>query len=139
MQWQTEYLDLCEEIEALELRAKDIEYQLKLARRVCFSGQMPGDSYARMPLDKALEVHDDVKERLLLLVDVIEHKKATKTQMEAHMARFRGLEYQVAYRRDIMHQSLKQIADDIGYSYSWVMKISMNTPRLKGRNKEESA
>lgn len=137
--WRTTYNDLCKEIEILELRASDLEFQMNMARKVCFRGFIT-DQYSRIPLDRALTSYDDVKEELLGVVAVLEHKLQTKRQIEQKMSEFDGLEYQVAFRRDVLRQPLDKIADDLGYSYNWIMKISSRTSiRAKGRKKAETA
>jgi hypothetical protein len=137
--WRSTYNDLCKEIEILELRAGDLEFQMKMARKVCFTGFI-NDQYSRIPLDKALHTYDDVKDELLAVESMLEHKRLTKRQIEQKMSEFDGLEYQVAYRRDVLRQPLDRIADDLGYSYNWIMKISARTTyRVKGRKKAEPA
>jgi len=137
--WRTTYNDLCKEIEILELRASDLEFQMNMARKVCFRGFIT-DRYSRIPLDRALTSYDDIKEELLGVVAILEHKLQTKRQIEQKMSEFDGLEYQVAFRRDVLRQPLDKIADDLGYSYNWIMKISSRTSiRTKGRKKAETA
>lgn len=135
---RTTYNDLCKEIEILELRAGDLEYQMRIAKSICFRGFVT-DQRSRIPLDKALTSYDNVKDELLGVVAILEHKQMTKRNIEQKMSEFDGLEYQVAYKRDILRQSLDKIADDLGYSYNWIMKISSRTNRIKGRNKAETA
>lgn len=128
MDWRTSYHDLCKEIEVLELRASDLEYQMKLARGTCFSGYVPSDhQIIKIPLDIALEHYDDIKDKLLEVIAVLEHKQMVKTQMEQRMDKFSGLEYQVAYMRDIKCMPLDAIADKLGYSYDWIKKVSRRT------------
>lgn len=137
--WRTTYNDLCKEIEILELRASDLEFQMNTARKICFRGYIT-DQYSRIPLDRALTSYDDVKEELLSVVAILEHKLQTKRQIEQKMSEFDGLEYQVAFRRDVLRQPLDKIADDLGYSYNWILKISSRTSnRAKGRKKAETA
>lgn len=130
MDWKTTYNDLCKEIEILELRASDLEFQMGLAKNVCFRGYVT-DKYSRIPLDKALHAYDNVKEQLLGVVAILEHKLQTKRSIEAKMNEFDGLEYQVAYRRDILRHSLDKIADDLGYGYDWIARISSRVKRTK--------
>lgn len=130
--WRTEYSDLCNEIEILEIRASDLERQLSSSWKQCYNG-------IQMPLDKAVVWNDEAKEKLLDVVNEIEHKKQTRMLIETKLGEFKGLEYQVAYNRDILRKPLTEIAEELGYSYGWIMKVSMRVKRLKGRKKEESA
>jgi SMC interacting uncharacterized protein involved in chromosome segregation len=112
---------------------------MRIAKSICFRGFVT-DQYSRIPLDKALNKYDDVKDELLAVVAMLEHKQQTKREIEKRMSEFDGLEYQVAYRRDVLRQPLDEIADDLGYSYNWIMKVSARTTfRAKGRKKAETA
>ena len=128
--WRTTYNDLCKEIEILELRASDLEFQMNMARKVCFRGYI-SDQYSRIPLDKALTSYDDIKDELLGVVAILEHKQQTKRQIEQKLGEFEGLEYQVAYKRDIQGKPLDVIADELGYSYNWILKVSSRVKRAK--------
>jgi hypothetical protein len=119
----------------LELRASDLEYELKRARHVCFSGQLPSDHMpVHVPLDKALRQYDDIKDRLRDVEETLFHKKGIKSQIEKRMIAFDGLEYQVMYKRDIEGKYLDQIADELGYSHAWIKKVSMRVKREPQRN-----
>lgn len=131
MQWQTEYFDLCDEIEIIQYRVKDLQKQMEIAHYECYTHHMP--------LDKSLNLYDNARERLNALMLVLDSKKTTKRLMEKTMEQFKGVAYQIAYRRDIKRQSLKEIADDLGYSYGWVRQISMNTKRVCLTSNEQSA
>jgi DNA-directed RNA polymerase specialized sigma24 family protein len=124
--WRQSYNDLCKEIEILELRASDLEFQMRIAKSICFRGFVT-DQYSRIPLDKALGQYDDVKDELLSVVAMLEHKQQTKQEMERRMNAFDGLEYKVAYMRDIQGKFLDQIADELGYSLDWIKKVSRRT------------
>jgi len=126
--WRTSYKDLCKEIEILELRASDLEFQLRIAKSVCFRGYVT-DQYSRVPLDKALTKYDDVKDELLAVVAILEHKQQTKAKMEQKMSEFDGLEYQIAYKRDIEGKPLYLIAEELGYSYDWIRRKSAGIKR----------
>lgn len=121
--WRTTYNDLCNEIEILELRASDLEFQMRIAKSVCFRGFIT-DQYSRVPLDKALMTYDNVKDELLGVVAVLEHKIQTRKQIGKKMQQFDGLEYRIAYYRDVLHWNLDKIAEEMGYTYSWVSKLS---------------
>lgn len=131
MHWEQEYFDLCDEIEILHLRVKDLEKQLEIAHDTCYGHSMP--------LDKALTFYDGARERLNTLMLLLDSKRTTKIMMERSMEQFKSVAYQVAYRRDIVRQSLKEIADDLGYSYGWVRQISMKAVRMKRTFNEQSA
>ena len=124
MHLQQSYVDLCEEIEGLKIVENDIRYQLKLAYKQCFTGKMPGESWSRLPLDKALESYDSVSERLANISEIIRHKEETKKLIEERLGRMTTLENQVMYRRTVMRQTLRQIADELGYTEGYVKNVS---------------
>lgn len=134
--WMSAYHDICNEAEILELRLKDLERQLKLARSVCFSGKMPSDFSVPcfIPLDKALEQYDAVKEKLLSCEQELTVKRELLREMDKRINRFRGIEYRVAYMRDIEKKSLYSIADELGYSYQHIRRISANIGKIQMPN-----
>ncbi|MEK8128369.1 sigma factor-like helix-turn-helix DNA-binding protein [Paenibacillus filicis] len=127
--WKTTYNDLVSEIEILELRYKDLDYQLKLAYRQCWNNQVP--------LDRSLAQHDRVKDEALAVAEVLEHKRKTRTLMEEKMFNFTGITEQIVVMRDIQHKPLKEIASELGYSYGWVRQMSSKAPRLFRVNKSK--
>ncbi|WHX50539.1 hypothetical protein QNH46_07795 [Paenibacillus woosongensis] len=119
------YNDITKEIEILELRLIDLEDELKEARKLCFSGRLPSDPLpVHVPLDKALEYYDAVVQRIGETSNRLEAKKLIRKKIEANIRGFQGIEYQVAYMRDIERKPLYKIADELGYSYDWIKKIS---------------
>ena len=124
VQWKQSYTDLCEEIEALQARAEGLEEQLKIAYKMCYDGKMPGDSFSRIPLDKAIESYDSVSTKLSQVYIILNKMKETKERMEKSIGKLTGLENQVAYRRTVMRQTIRQIASDMGYSEGYVRNVS---------------
>lgn len=109
----------------------DLEHQLKAARALCFSGQLPSDPLpVHVPLDKALAMYDDIVARIRDVSAEKERREATKRQIDRLLRQFEGLEMKVAYMRDIERKPLLQIADEIGYSLDWIKKISSRIKRV---------
>lgn len=129
MHWKQSYLDLCEELDALQARAEELEAQIKLAYKLCYDGKMPGDSFSRLPLDKAIESYDTVAAKLSQVMAWIELKKQAKDRMEKSVGNMKGIENQVAYRRTIMRQSIRQIANEMGYTEGYVKNVSYRIVR----------
>ncbi|MNO23024.1 hypothetical protein D3C76_128160 [compost metagenome] len=135
MEFQQSYGDLCREIEILELRLDDLEQDLKRARKICFSGQLPSDPLpVHVPLDKALEEYDIVVAKIIEATSQLEVKRLVKSKMENNLNKFEGLEYQVAYMRDIQGLPLYKIAEQLGYSYDWIRKVSS---RIKAQRRHK--
>lgn len=132
------YYDICKEIEILELRLDDLEAELKAARKLCFSGTLPSDTMSvHVPLDKALEKYDAVVAKIRETSDQLTRKKLIQQRIESSIRDFQGIEYQVAYMRDIEGKPLYKIADELGYSYDWIKKISSRIRKVKNRKAKE--
>lgn len=129
------YNDITKEIEILELRLIDLEAELKEARKLCFSGQLPSDPLpVHVPLDKALEYYDAVVEKIGETSNRLAAKKLILQKIEANIRDFQGVEYQVAYMRDVEGLPLYKIADKLGYSYDWIRKVSS---RIKAQRRHK--
>lgn len=123
MQWRETYNDLCEEISALEHRAEDLSDQLKTAYKMCYDGKMPGDSFSRIPLDRALETYDSVQEKLNVVLEWLEKKRQVKSEMDAHLANMESLENRVSFMRRGQRKSVRQIANELGYSEGHIYNV----------------
>jgi DNA-directed RNA polymerase specialized sigma subunit len=134
------YYDITKEIEIYELRLIDLEAELKAARKLCFSGQLPSDPMpVHVPLDKALEQYDAVVAKIREVSDHLAQKKLIRQRIEQNIRDFQGIEYRVAYMRDIEGKPLYQIADELGYSYSFISKISSRIRKSAKRVKDKVA
>lgn len=132
MDWRTSYHDLCQQIEILELHAEALTYQLKRARTLCFTGMLPSDPMpVHVPLDKALGRYDDVREKLQEIAETLEQMKHIRAQMEKRYSALEGLEYKVAYMRDVERKTLQQISNELGYSFNWISKVSSKIGKKK--------
>jgi len=126
------YYDITKEIEILELRLMDLENELKVARKLCFSGQLPSDPLpVHLPLDKALVQYDNVVQKIQETSSRLAEKQLIKRRIEDNIRDFKGVEHQVAYMRDIQGKSLGKISDELGYSYSFISKISCRIKSAK--------
>ncbi|MEF2969250.1 hypothetical protein V3851_26105 [Paenibacillus sp. M1] len=129
------YNDITKEIEILELRLIDLEAELKEARKLCFSGQLPSDPLpVHVPLDKALEYYDAVVIKIGETSNRLAAKKLIRQKIETNIRDFQGIEYQVAYMRDVEGLPLYKIADKLGYSYDWIRKVSS---RIKAQRRHK--
>lgn len=141
----TAYYEVCKEIELLEERLDGLDDEMRLLNRqmsgrpatklvASYSG-MPGAQFvARFELQfqRCLEISEKIDE----VKDILNLKNDLKKRMEAKMRGYDGLEYKVAYMRDVQRLKLYEIADNLGYSYNWIMKISSRTShRSVGRMK----
>lgn len=110
----------------------DLEMQLKAARKVIHTGMMPSDpAPVHVPLDKALEHYDNVVEKIREIAAEKERRTAIRDQIDRLLRQFQGIEMQVAYKRDIERKPLQVIADELGYSYSHISKISSRIRKVR--------
>ena len=119
------YYDLTKEIEIYELRLIDLESELKRAHRLCFEGRLPSSPLpVHVPLDKAISQYDDVVAKIRETSNHLAQKKLIRQRIEDNLRDFKGVEYRVVFMRDIEGKPLSKIADELGYSYSYVSSIS---------------
>lgn len=149
MDWERSYFDLCKEIEILEIRLDDQRSELKYLMRqlnfcprtklvASYSG-MPGSGLSVSPLDKQWQTFCNVQSNIDDVSDILSLKLEAKARMEAKMNEFEGLEYQVAYMRDVQRLPLYKIAEELKYSENWIYKISSKIGKFKARNDCQTA
>jgi len=135
------YRDLCKEIELWEIRLWDLEGERRLLMKqmmnppqvkLCanYSG-MPGAGARIIDLPKAWTQMQDIEQRIGECKDVLSLKRETKRRMEKVLSEFESLEYRVAYMRDVEQKPLYKIAEEMGYSYDWIRRISSRLRRLE--------
>lgn len=128
------YHDLCLEIEAYEYRCEQLEKEtthiFNLMNRgpktklvASYSG-MPNGNSDDTTLDKLYDRIQEVERRLNAERDILTDKKQAKQKIEGTMSEFNTLEGKVAYKRDIEGKSIGHISDELGFSYSYISKVS---------------
>jgi hypothetical protein len=141
MQAIASYHDLCKEIEVLELRAEGLEEEAKLIKRKInplpivkmvanYSG-MPGAGMAFIQTDRLWRRMSEISEELVEIYDILELKCEYKKRMEERMQEFEGLEYKVAYLRDVKRLPLYEVAKELHLTYDWIRKVSARVPRMR--------
>lgn len=131
------YIDILIEIEILEMRLKDLEKEHRRMWNALFPSTkvtanysgVPGNPFTSVPLDRAIEDMRKVEEEIEKLEQRIEEKRKLANDIRDKLEQLQGLEKRVAYMRDIEGKSLIEIADELGYSYSWIRKISSRTKK----------
>lgn len=141
-EWMRTYKDLCKEIDALTIRHDELTAELKiLNRRIMNAGPrtklvasylgMPGGGPGELPITQQWEVYRAVQEAIEDVSDILALKLEAKKKIESKMSQFEKLEYKVAYMRDVERMSLAKIADELGYSYDWIAKVSSKAKRVR--------
>lgn len=139
------YKDLVIEIDILEIRIDDLarerEYLIhamyhnapKFNGVVDYSKDNVQNGFVPMSLDRILERLEDINNAIDFQQEMLNKKKDTLRKIEHLLDKLEGLDYEVAYMRDMQGMSLQQIADKLGYSYNWVSKISSKIKKAKRR------
>jgi DNA-directed RNA polymerase specialized sigma24 family protein len=147
MRFTDSYIDLCGEIEMLEIRIKDMEQEREFLRKrmydnaptfratASYGTERVQNGYAPMSLDRILERLNKIDDSLNTMHEVLRAKKDARSKMERVLGNFDGLEYKVAYMRDIKRMKLHEIADELGYSHDWIRKISSRVRKAQIRHK----
>lgn len=136
--WRTTYNDLCNEIEILNIRAYEIKTEMDFVKRhmhtppraklvASYSG-MPNAS-GTLSFERLCGQYFALQTTLDDVNDILSLKREAQKRMELRMADFKGLEYQVVVMRDVQRKPLTEIADELGYSYNWIRKISSKVAR----------
>lgn len=141
--WCTTYNDLCNEIDILEIREDEIKAQLSRVKQqmernyapasklvASYSG-MPGSGFAMMPFDQICGNILALEQELEDIRDVLSLKREARERMEDKMSNFDDLSQRVMVMRDIQRMPLHNIAKELGYSDSYIRKVSMRTTKRK--------
>ncbi|WP_199614672.1 sigma-70 family RNA polymerase sigma factor [Paenibacillus alkalitolerans] len=135
------YRDLCKEIELWEIRLDDLKTErFKLLKpllkapqtKLCASYEgMPGAGMQVINFAKEWDRITQIDESIEEVQDILSLKREAKKRMEQVISKMSVLEYRVAIMRDVERKKLNDIAEELGYSYEWIRKISMRTKRLR--------
>lgn len=134
------YRDLCEEIEIWKERVKAYELQKKAIRKLAkldgpsdISGIDYSQPYvsgtSQIGFEEALLMLGQIDNHIYLHQETIERLEMSKEKMRGRIKKLEGLDKKVVYMRDIEEKSLKEISDELGYSYDYVREISSKNKR----------
>ncbi|WP_373232117.1 hypothetical protein [Cohnella sp.] len=120
----SEYKDTIIELDILQDLRADLVRQLEQQHRIVWTGMAPSAPMpAHVPLDKALSKYDNVVERLRAIESEIGMKRKLIQGIDEKLSKLNGLNHTIGYKRLVEGKSLKEIADEIGYSYSHVRNV----------------
>lgn len=134
------YKDLCEDIEMWKWRVEaykaEIEALSKLAK-VLGPGEVKGIDYSqpRVQGTRQIGVEEfifrlrELQNHIYIHEEAISRMEESRKQMEKRIGQLEGLDRQVVYMRDIEGKTLVDIADELGYGYDWIRKISARNPK----------
>jgi DNA-directed RNA polymerase specialized sigma24 family protein len=92
---------------------------------------MPGAGMVAINFARTWREAVDLNDKIDEARDILTLKREAKKRMEAVIGQFDKLEYRVAYLRDIERKPLKEIADNLNFSYDWIRKVSQRVKRLR--------
>lgn len=127
------YKPLIEEIEILEMRIDGLreERELLVKKMEKGPGEVGSISYDGMPkgnaeykdLARYIEEIKRIDSHLELDEGILSIKKATLRKIKKKVENFVGIEHKIAIRQ-LQGKSLKDIAEELGYSYDWLRKVN---------------
>lgn len=119
------YCDLINEIALLR-------YQLDVCIRERQDWSFYGRLGGKVRMDQAAERLDKLAGQIEWLSEQLEKKKKYQKHIEHKLSEFKAIEYKVAYGRVVENKTLEEIAEETGYSLSWVKQTSAKiNDRLK--------
>ncbi len=116
------YQDLTKEIDIYRKRLEDLEREQYALIRLRHNNGMEYNRY----LEKQCELNNKVA----IIQAIVDDKKETKTEIIKRLKELDGLEHRIAYKRFVEGKQLDQIAKELGYSDSYVMKKSAKVTKI---------
>lgn len=141
MEFIKSYKDLCDEIEIWKERVKAYEAEieaLKKLAKIYGPSDIKGIDYSQPRVESTNQIgFEEFLERLYKLEnhiyiheEAIKNMEKHKKTMEERIERLEGIDHKVVYLRDIQGKTLKEIADELGYSEIYIKKISARNKRV---------
>lgn len=110
------YNDLCLEIEVLK-------EQRELAEEEREQWWIGGRLFHTVPMDNAADRFDKLSAKIERIDTLLEKKRETRRKIESLMHDYEELPRKIAYKRFVQGKSLKEIADELSYSYDYVREL----------------
>ena len=124
-----DYAEVLKEIEYINEQIKYTQFEMKWWFGVdpATGKGTPLDAVGvyKFGVESAMVQQEKKRRALNNLNDRLEIAENKRNKIEDHLKGFDGLEYKVAYLKYIAHKTLPEIADELGYSYSYIKKVSM--------------
>jgi len=113
------YQDLLLEIKTYEEMLESYEREQYAIYRLL---KVPGIDYPRY-----LELQTALNNKVAIVQSVLDDKRETQKEILNKLDKLEGLEYKIAYKRYIEGKTLYEIADELGYSYEHIRRVSSET------------
>lgn len=120
------YQDLLLEIDIYINRLQDLEREQYALARLYHTNGMDYEIF----IEKQVKLNNKVA----IIQAIVDDKRETQRDVLDKLKQLEGLEYKIAYKRFIENKTLNEIAEELGYSDSWIRKQSSDI--TKRVNKE---
>lgn len=110
------YNDLCLEIEVLK-------EQLELAEAEREQWWIGGRLFSTVPLDNAADRFDTLSSKIDRVETLLKKKQEVKDKIESLMHNYEELPRKIAYMRFVQGRTLKDISEELNYSYDYVREL----------------
>ena len=130
------YNEICIEIKTLEERIADLRDERKLILKrmydnspkgvgvVDYSAERVTGGQVAMPLDQVVYRLNEIDKKIDQFVSFLEIKRDVRDRIDKIIQSSEDLDMRVVYMRDYKRLPLKLIANNLGYSYEHVRRIS---------------
>jgi len=136
------YNEICIEIKILEECIADLRDERKLILKrmydnspkgvgvVDYSAERVTGGQVAMPLDQVVYRLNEIDKKIDQFVSFLEIKRDVRDRIDKIIQSSEDLDMRVVYMRDYKRLTLQVIADDLGYSYDHVKRISSRNKKL---------
>ena len=136
------YNEICIEIKTLVERITDLQDERKLILKriydnspkgvgvVDYSAERVTGGQVAMPLDQVIYRLNEIDKKIDRFVSFLEIKRDVRDRIDKIIQSSEDLDMRVVYMRDYKRLPLKLIANNLGYSYDHVKRISSRNKKL---------
>ncbi|WP_108669539.1 hypothetical protein [Peribacillus acanthi] len=111
------YNDLLLDIEILQ-------EQIEMADKERMQWYIGGRLFNTVPMDNAIARFDKLSDKIEKMQETLLIKIAARNRIVEQLEQYAGLEYKVFYMRFVQCKSLKEIAEELQYSYDYIKEVS---------------
>lgn len=134
------YKDLCSEIKAWQYRIEAYQAEIKALKRLAKvhgPGEVRGIDYSQPAVQNSGQIGFEeyiirlqkLESHIYLHEETIKKMIESKEKIEKCIEEIEGIDKKVVYKRDIEGKTLRDIADELGYSEIYIKKISARNPK----------
>lgn len=128
------YKNLLSEIEIVKKRIEGLEFERSLIIKtlhksapkdinsVSYDG-MPKGSMSHKTLDRTWQDIQRIDSMLFLENEILKNNLKVKNEIENRVKNLKGIQYEVAYKREIEGKNLKDIAEELQCSYDHIRRV----------------